>query len=201
MSIENAINNLAEAINNLASSGIRLPSQLTQTVAAEENTAAPAKTEAKAAAKGPFYWENTETGACGEVATTEELVEFTADDNVQEIPRSRFEKLTADAAKAESAAKKKAPAKKAPAKKMPAKQAEAAVSVDDLVAMAKKILPADLDADERKARHGQIKPKLEELGAAKITEVPEESRGEMLTFMSELYDSLNGETEGDDDLV
>jgi hypothetical protein len=200
MSIENAINNLAEAINNLAAAGGPLPTQLNQAVSAETEKKAPAKKEA--APQGPFYWENTESGEHGEVATVEELREATsADDSVQEIPRSRFEKLQADTAKAE-AAKKKAPAKKAPAKKPAAKKEEAAVSVDDLVAMAKKILPADLNAEERKERHEQIKPKLEELGAAKITAIPEESRGEMLAFLSELYDSLNSaDSEGDDDLV
>jgi hypothetical protein len=135
---------------------------------------------------GPFYWANEETGFFGEVPTLVAYNKLKKKDagvyripanvhaqKVEELREKNEAKAAADLAEKKAAAAAKKPADKKPAAKS---DDDDAPSVEDLIAVFSSYLPKDLDAAERKVRHGFVKPLLERFGAAKASELAEEHR-------------------------
>jgi hypothetical protein len=180
-----AIQDLSAAIRSIGGATSTAASSTSQLASAAKSV----KTEVAEDAEeetGPFYWANEETGFFGEVPTLAAYNKLKKKDaGVYRIPENvhaqKVEELReANEAKAAAAVAEKkaaAAAAKKPADKKPAaKSDDDAPSVEDLIAVFSSYLPKDLDAAERKVRHGFVKPLLERFGVAKASELAEEHR-------------------------
>lgn len=218
-----ALDKLALAISSLSSAA-----SLAQ-VSAVHITEAAGNNEAESDA-GPFYWADSKDGQFGKAkdkAGYDKLKKNS--DTVYRIPESKYNELQEalrakneekreqnKAAKeaekaAEKPAEKKAEKPKAETKK-PA--ADTAPSSDDLIKVVTTFLSKDLDADERKARAGFIKPMLTRFGVEKASLIPEEHRALAINLIerklagedvdpetAELAEVGAAASEADDDLV
>lgn len=151
-----AINNLSAAIRSVGS----VPTTISTTSVASSSSSEPEET-------GPVYWADNSNGKFG-VAETE--AEYAAlkkkSKNVYKITADIHEQKAAEAAEAAAAAKK--------VEKKPEPAGDDDLTIEDVVAVFTEYLPKDLDATERKARAGFVKPMLERFGAAKASELAEE---------------------------
>lgn len=176
--------------------------------------------------EGPFYWADSKDGQFGKAkdkAGYDKLKKKS--DTVYRIPESKYNELqealrakneekreeNKAAKEAEKAAEKAAEKPKAETKKAPVSDAP---SSDDLIKVVTGFLSKDLDADERKARAGFIKPMLTRFGVEKASLIPEEHRALAINLIerklagedvdpetAELAEVGAAGTEADDDLV
>jgi hypothetical protein len=169
-----AIHDLTAAIRSIGGAG--------QTAATAINVLGAAAEESKGttADEGPFFWADESTGFFGEAPSLAAYNKLKKKDAgvyriTDSIHASKVEALR-EKNEADAAAKKAADAKKVADKKPAAKSNDDAPTVEDLIAVFSAYLPKDLDAAERKVRHGFVKPLLERFGAAKASELAEEHR-------------------------
>lgn len=161
-----AINNLSAAIRSVGS----VPTA-TSTTSVTSSSSEPEET-------GPIYWADNSNGKFGVVDTEAEYAALKKKSkNVYKITADIHEQKVVEAAEA-AAATKKVESKKTEAAKKVEKKPEPAgdddLTIEDVVAVFTEYLPKDLDATERKARAGFVKPMLERFGAAKASEMAEE---------------------------
>lgn len=187
MSLEQAINEHADALRDLASA-IRFAAG--SNVADAPATAVTEKTtkQVKEEATGPIYWASSESDEYGKVETEAEFKKLKKnDESVYKIPESMFEERVAAAKKKEADNKAAAAAKaekskvekaEKPAAKAKAKVVEESkdddevvVTKEDLIATFQKFLSKDLDAETRDERAAFVKPILKHFGAAKVSEL------------------------------
>lgn len=124
-----------------------------------------------------IYWADNSTGEFGKV---ESLADYKAlkkkAPGTVKIPESKYDDMSAAAAKAEKSEKvEKKDTKKSAAKPQVEDSGEEA-TLEDVIAAFSAYLPKDLDKDERAERAAFVKPLLTRFGAAKATELPAEHR-------------------------
>lgn len=161
-----AINNLSAAIRSVGS----VPTTISTTSVASSSSSDPEEI-------GPVYWADNSNGKFGVVDTEAEYAKLKKKDKgVYKITSDIYEQKVAEAVEAKAkpaeAAKKTEAAKKVEKKPEPAGDDD--LTIEDVVAVFTEYLPKDLDATERKARAGFVKPMLERFGAAKASELAEE---------------------------
>lgn len=168
-----AINNLSAAIRSVGS----VPQTVSTTVTASSTGS---DSESEDDAGGPVHWADNSTGKFGVVDTEAAYATLKKKNkNVYKITEDVHAKKVAEAVAAEVKKTEKKTETKTETKKVEKKPAAAASSdeeltIEDVVATFTSYLSKDLDADERKARAGFVKPMLKRFGASKASELDEE---------------------------